>query len=227
MDDVRALLDRLPALAIPALLDELDAMQERREERPRVTLFLTSGHTVEGWLIALDRRARPPGLLLHDAGTDDHKIQGHAIYVDASTVMAARVYHADRYADVLSRDKPIAPSDAEIPSKLAMRRHLGETMAELAKSCGVEVSTELDWDAFPEGSEARWWLWGTLQALRRALAEVASWDDGRETVAASVRALRFEAAAISSVHLDDQTLIIALAAPIKADDLRRMIESAL
>jgi hypothetical protein len=219
---------RLAAKSVDALLDELVALRRARGEAalPRVTLHLTSGRDLAGWV--LDVQSSPAGsaLLVHRPGDDPRRPSDDALYLARAAVEAITVHEAGALA--LSIHSERTP-----PSRLELKRRAAELSAQVSQTVGEPVTFEISWDAVMESGPPLRSLEDLMIECAEALRGISADPLGRGALRERLRKVCFIEGPRAAAAMERDTLI--LCAPLgagtpgrlDADALRGAIEASL
>lgn len=207
MEPLETALKGLEARTLEELLTRLAELQPLRARGepvrlPQVTLFLRSGRELRGFL--LEQREDSRGnraLVLQALGGDGRRAEPDAHFVRPESIEAITVH------DLPSLHQPQRGGPPP-PSKLELRRKLGERQATLAAALGTPLEVQVDWERLPAEPEALAALdtlasraFGILEELTRELMAL-------ESLRANVRQVHLAVGSASQVLREGQRLLL-------------------
>lgn len=162
--------ERIPALAVRTLLEELLAARARSFEDdtaalPVVTLLTRSGHAITGQLLAYDPQT-------HDVVVEElatARVTADLTYLNASEISAVRVQRALDRVDVITRGEVELPPQTEVPALLEVRRESAARIAALSERAGRPLALVVDWARFAEDAPRRHALRLLLESFERVV----------------------------------------------------------
>jgi hypothetical protein len=207
MAELEALLLQLPARGIRAVLDEL--VRARAAGSPCVTLQLGSGHTVRGWVLALEDGpgSRAPTLLLRGASPAGAPADD-VVYLDPGSIETLTVHAASTALGLLSFGAIEEKPGESAPTRLQLRRRATELKAVLAALVGRPFALDVDWAGIPDSEPCLANLARLMEELVSAIGQIRA-EHGNDAVAGAIRTVRLAHAPVPGVSRQGETLVLS------------------
>jgi hypothetical protein len=185
-------------------LTELAALRAKGEpvRLPRVTLHLRSGRELQGFLLEQRDDGRSnKAVVLQALSTDGRRSEPDAIFIRPEMIEALTVH------DLPSLYQPPRGGPPP-PTKLELRRKLGERQASLASALGTPLEVQVDWERLPAESEALSALDTLASRAFGILDELCRDVMALESLRANVRQLHLSVGMASQVQREGQRLLL-------------------
>lgn len=225
------LLARLEARDPWTMIQELSETRTRRKrgepvDVPLATFHMRTGRDIAGYVWDLREGDGGWSLLVQTSGGGQTL---DVTYLDPRNVEAVTVRDAPRCIEVLSFGAVEHADD--VPTAIAIKRHLEELGRQLSNVVGEPVTIEIDWDAIPSDDAALLSAARAIDAIEGAIRNIANASDLADLVGHFAR-IRLEHAE-PGVRATDTSLIISAALdrgrPGRLDraELERAIEAVI
>lgn len=231
-------LAKIPVRSVRTILSDLAELrmqynQGRKVALPLVQLHLTSGATLDGYVIALDSHRNQETLVLHSPRGEYRFPHQDLVYVEARFIIGVTVADAHTVAAHLSGGA-VAEVSAEQQSisKLDVKRFITQYLEDFKQLENIELACDVEWDTLPAGNSTYLNLKDEIAAIFDALSEVMRYDAGR-TALLTVKKLMIRSGNALEASRNGDTLTINsvyLDAPRRVSDriaIQAAIEKAL
>ncbi len=231
-------LAKIPVRSVRSILSDLAEVrmqfnQGRKVILPIVQVHLSSGATLEGYVIALDSHRNQETLVLHSPRSEYRFPHQDLVYVEARFIIGVTVLDAHTVAAQLSGGA-VAEVSAEQQSisKLDVKRFIAQYLEDFKQLENIEFACDVEWDTLPAGNSTYLNLKDEIAALFDALSEIMRYDTGR-TALLSVKKVMIRAGNSLEASKDADTLTVQsvyLDAPRRVSDriaIQAAIEKAL
>lgn len=228
--------DHLGALACetPArILALVVGLAERRDDGdddvvvPLVALHLRSGRTIQGWLLALDERARNGAtLLVHTASGDPAQPKPDVTYLDVASVEAVTIFSADQVVPWLpgGHQRPVRTEPP--PGRLVLARCAQDVAQALSAQTAWAGEVDVQ-DVSTAEPEALFRLRQVIRNVQSVLEELLRDGMAKQAFCERVTRLAFGAGSSASIKLSDATLTFITSAEPGARMGKRALRSAI
>jgi hypothetical protein len=227
-------LAKIPVRSVRTILSDLAELrmqynQGRKVTLPIVQVHLTSGATLEGYVIALDSHRNQETLVMHSPRGEYRFPHQDLVYVEARFIIGVTVTDAHTVASHLSGGAVTEVSaEQQSISKLDVKRFIAQYLEDFKQLENIELSCDVEWDTLPAGGSTYLNLKDEIAALFDALSEVMRFDSGR-TALQAVKKVMIRAGNALEAEKNAETLTITsvyLDAPRRVSD-RIAIQAAI
>jgi predicted DNA-binding transcriptional regulator YafY len=237
-NDWSAILAKIPVRSVRTVLRDLAELrmqfnQGRKVSLPLVQVHLTSGTTLEGYVVALDSHRNQETLVMHSPRNEYRFPHQDLVYVEARYILGVTVADAHIVASHLSGGE-VAEVSAEQQSisKLDVKRFIAQYVEDFKQLENIELTCDVEWETLPAGGNTYLNLKDEIAALFDAMSEIMRFENGRTALQALKKVTIRAGNALEAIR-EDETLIIAsvyLDAPRRVSDrvaIQAAIEKAL
>jgi hypothetical protein len=233
-----SLLATLPVRTVSSMLNDLAMMRGqfnagRKVALPLVRVNLSSGQTLEGYVVAVDAPRNEETLVLHSPRGEHRFPMNDLAYIKVSTVVSVMILDAHTIAKFLN-DKANISAEQEVVTKIDVRRFIAQYVDDFNTLKNLALECDVDWDSVPQGASALRNLKDEVAAVLDALSDIMDEEDvGYETITASVKSIILKGSENAGATLEAGILTILcpyLDAPRRISDrlnIQRSIESVL
>jgi hypothetical protein len=233
-----ALLATLPVRTVSSMLNDLAMLRGqynagRKVALPLVQIGLSSGQSLEGYVVGVDAPRNEETLVLHSPRGEYRYPQNDLVYIKVSTVVSVTILDAHTIGKFLN-DKANISAEQEVVTKIDVKRFIAQYMDDFNTLKNLSLDCDIDWDSIPQGASALRNLKDEVAAVLDALGDIMDEEDvGYETITSSVKSIILQAGDNAGATLQDGILTILcpyLDAPRRISDrvsIQRSIESAL
>jgi hypothetical protein len=188
---------KLPPKRVESILLELAAVRRRANEGekiavPLVTLHLSSGRDLAGWLIDVGDDRHVPALVMQSPGSDSRSPRLDVTYLDRERVEAITVHDAADIAHVLSFGEIDGVPGAPAPTRLELARRVEELARSLAEAVGAPMTLEVAWEGISEQRDTMYSLNEVVEDTVGAIKKIAEDGFGRDELVKRVGRVRIE-----------------------------------
>eukprot|EP00742_Colponemidia_sp_Colp-10_P004153 GILJ01004432.1.p1 GENE.GILJ01004432.1~~GILJ01004432.1.p1 ORF type:complete len:240 (+),score=33.29 GILJ01004432.1:97-816(+) len=215
-DNVFKLSAKAPAAILQRVLELKRAQNaDNKSPQPRVTLMLSSGHTVSGWVIDISENDPRNNSYAHIAlSTDDLDV----VYLPVGTISGLIVHAMHNFAHNFAFGKQIRPPRAPVPTRLELKKKMknSATLASSAFNLPKSFTFDATWDSIAaDNSEALYCLDTVVDSTVEALQHLAADELAKDVIARKLDKVMFTVVggtcSIDQVKLERDTLIIPTA----------------
>lgn len=220
---LRALPARTPEQILSTLASAAAEENKRGGNIPLVTLSLTNGRDISGFIVGLVEQRGFSAVVLQTGSTGRHDLGSDATYINVHAVTAVTVHGAGAIAEMLAGGE-LQVNDPP-PTRLATRRSVLEDAARVSTALGVQIVYRVDVDAAGDGEPMR----SLAEASRRTsnvLVAVAGDAMGKQALA-QVREVAIEVGGIPNARRNGGTLLVTADHRVDPAELLKVIEAAI
>jgi hypothetical protein len=212
-------LAKIPVRSVRTILSDLAELRMqynngRKVSLPLIQVHLTSGTSLEGYVVALDSHRNQETLVMHSPRGEYRSPHHDLVYVESRFIVGVTVLDAHTAASQLSGGLVAeASAEQQSVSKLDAKRFITQYVEDFKQLENIDLVCDVEWDTLPAGGSTYLNLKDEIAAIFDAVSEVMRYDTGRTAILAikklmirsgnTLEAVRNgEVLTITSVYLD-------------------------